>query len=160
MTYGIQTSYDHLYYKRTEHTAVQAASSSAMNYITISGSEASYIPSESSSKVIYEINFYGERINWVHNSSFILEHYTSGSWSVINSENARSSLNSGPAYQSNRNNYHLRWIIPTWSGSKDLRLRLLTRAASSQIYLHQLTHWDGSSSSSDFSDTCLIIYSV
>ena len=147
MTYGIQTAYEQLYYKRTAHTAVQAGSSSNMAYITISGSEASYVPSSSASNVIYEINFYGERINWTHNTSFILEHYTSGSWTAINSKNARTSLNSGSSSQAHRNNYHLRWIIPTWSGSKDLRLRLLTRQSNEYQNLHQLTHWNGSNSS-------------
>lgn len=160
MTYGIQTAYDNLYYKRTTHTSVQSSSSTQFGTITVTGSEASYTPSSSSSKVIYEINFYCERLDWTHNSSFMLEHYSSGSWSEINTKNVRNSLHSGSAYQAIRNNFHLRWIIPTWSGSKDLRLKILTRTSNGEVHLHQLTHWNGSNSSSDFSDTCLVIYSV
>ena len=160
MTYRIETAYDHLLYKRTSHTSAQNGSSSAMGSIIILGSEASYTPSSSSSKVIYEINFYGERINWIHNVSFLLEHYSSGAWSEINTKNARSSINSGTASQIMRSNFHLRFIVPTWSGSKDLRLKLLTRDNNAQIYLHQMTHWNGSTSTSDFCDTSLIIYSA
>ena len=160
MTYGIQTAYEQLYYQRTSHTSQQSASSSNLGSIIILGSEASYTPSTSSSKVVYEINFHGERISWIHNVSFLLEHYSSGSWSEINTKNARNTLNSGPAGQEMRSNFHLRWIIPTWSGSKNLRLKLLTRESGSQILLHQLTSWNGSNSSTEFSDTSLIIYSV
>ena len=160
MTYGIQTAYEQLYYKRTTHTSQQSSPSANLGSIIVLGSEASYTPNSSSSKVIYEINFYGERISWIHNISFLLEHYSSGAWSEINTKNARSSLNSGGSGQEMRNNFHLRWIIPTWSGSKDLRLKLLTREAGNQVHLHQLTTWDGSSSSTDFRDTNLIIYSV
>tara|TARA_B100000963_G_C22616309_1_gene667520 strand:+ start:1050 stop:1532 length:483 start_codon:yes stop_codon:yes gene_type:complete len=160
MTYGIQTAYEQLYYKRTSHTSQQTGSSTTGGSIIILGSEASYTPSSSSSKVVYEINFYGERISWIHNVSFLLEHYSSGAWSEINTKNARSSAQSGSAAQEMRNNFHLRWIIPTWTGSKDLRLKLLTRATNYHVHLHKLTTWDGSTSSTDFSDTSLIIYSV
>ena len=67
MTYGIQTAYEQLYYKRTSHTSQQSAPSTQGGSIIILGSEASYTPSSSSSKVVYEINFYGERISWIHN---------------------------------------------------------------------------------------------
>ena len=160
MTFGLQTGYDQLFFKKTTHTSSQSASTSQSGEVTITGSEATYTPSAGASNVVYEINFYGERTDYVHNCWFALEHYTSGSWSEINTENIRSTLNSGAAGQSNRNTYHLRWVVPAWTGARDLRLRLGSRIANNQIILNQLTQWDGNNSSTDFADTCLIIYST
>tara|TARA_E500000305_G_scaffold108878_2_gene112248 strand:- start:1055 stop:1546 length:492 start_codon:yes stop_codon:yes gene_type:complete len=163
MTFGLQTGYDHLYHKRTIHTSAQTTSATAGGTVVLQGSQATYTPSSSASKVVYEINFYGERTNWTHNSYFLIEHYTSGSWSEINSENVRSSINSGSAGQSNRNAYHLRWVVPAWTNAKDLRVSIgsrVSRSTDQQLTLHQITQWDGNNSSSDFADTCLIIYSA
>ncbi len=163
MTFGLQTGYDHLYHKRTTHTSAQTTSTTAGGTVVLLGSQATYEPSSSASKVVYEINFYGERTDYAHNSYFLLEHYTSGTWSEINSANVRSSINSGSAVQSNRNAYHLRWIVPTWSGARDLRISVgsrVSRPTNQQLTLHQLTQWNGNNSSTDFADTCLIIYST
>tara|TARA_Y100001972_G_C7631255_1_gene316869 strand:+ start:1058 stop:1540 length:483 start_codon:yes stop_codon:yes gene_type:complete len=159
MTYGLQTAYEALYHKRTSHTSAQAGSSTSGGLITVLGSEADYIPASSASYVIYEINFYAERLNWVHNCAFILQHYQSGSWSAINTSDTRSSLISASTSQGFRGNMHFRWILPSWTGSKSLRLQMGTRDTNHELYLNALTQWDGSNSSSSFSDTTLIIYS-
>jgi hypothetical protein len=160
MTYGFQTAYDSLFHLKTSHTSAQSGSSSVGGSVTVTGSEATYTPSSSASKVVYEINFFGQRTDDIHNVSFMLYHYVSGAWAQINDQNARSSIVSGASSQSNRDSYHLRYVIPTWTGARQLRLVLGTRVADEHIILHQLTEWDGSTVSDQFGDTTLIVYSV
>ena len=66
MTFGLQTGYDQLFFKRTAHTSSQSASTSQSGEVTITGSEATYTPSAGASNVVYEINFYGERTDYVY----------------------------------------------------------------------------------------------
>lgn len=160
MTYGLQTSYDSLFHKRTVHTGSQTGSGTGGGTVTILGSEATYTPSAGASKVVYEINFFGQRTDDIHNICFMLQHYVSGAWSEIDNQNSRSSIVSGGGGQSNRDTYHLRLVVPAWTGARQLRLVLGTRVFDEYIVLHQLTEWNGASSSSDFADTTLIIYSV
>ena len=160
MTYGIQTAFEGLYHKRTAHTTSQAGGVSAGDSIVISGSEATYSPSASASKVVYEINYYAEKDAGIHSLTVALQHYSSGSWSTIDSSYLRTYLISGSAAQSCRLNMHHRWVIPAWTGDKNLRAVMGTRWNNAQVTLHQLTKWDGSDSSTDFADTTLIIYSV
>ena len=158
MTYGQQTAYKSLEYKKTSHTSQQSGSTS-FGTVTVIGSEITYTPSENATQVVYEINFYGQRTDDIHNSAFILEQNT-GTWAEVNNQNARTSVNSGTGSQANRDTYHLRLVIPAWTGSRQLRLVLGTRVANNQIILHQLTEWDGSTVSNQFADTTLIVYSI
>ena len=160
MTYGLQTAFTKLHHKRTAHTSSQVGGSSAGDKITVTGSEATYTPNAAASKVVYEISYYAEKDSGSHSVTVTLEHYVSGSWSEVDSSYLRTFLISGAGGQSCRLNMHHRWVIPAWSGERNLRVRLGTRWASMHLTLHKLTEWDGASTSSEFSDTSLIIYST
>ena len=160
MTYMISGDLKNVQYLTTTHTSVQSTSSSANTFITLSGSEISYVPFSNSDKVIYEISFYSEK----QGNPFItayLEHYVSGSWTEINSKYRKNWGNGNSTSQMYRWPIYWRFVLPSWTGERSLRIRLGQHAANRQVNLHQITDWDGSGSITDqFCNTNLLIYSV
>lgn len=144
----------------TEHSSSQSSSSSSNTSVVILGSEISYDPDSTASKVIYEISFYAQRINYITFQCFTLQHYTSGSWSEINQRYLKNVGNSGSAFQSSRYYLHFRYVLPTWTGARNLRLITASNGANKQIYMHQVTDWEGSSVTDRFCNTNVLMYSV
>tara|TARA_B100000214_G_C23891742_1_gene592128 strand:+ start:508 stop:993 length:486 start_codon:yes stop_codon:yes gene_type:complete len=148
-------------YLVTTHTSVQATSSASQVDTIVSGSEITYTPDVSASKVVYEISYYGERKNYNLFQSVYLEHYVSGSWSEINEYYRRNTGQGGTSTQQTARYYlHYRFILPAWSGSRQLRLNTKAINVDLQINLHQLTDWEGSSATDKFCNTNLLVYSI
>ena len=143
----------------TENTSVQTTSTSANTYITINGSTISYTPDSSANKVVYEIGFYAEIKNKNGFQHIILEWNNSG-WEqpdVKFGKNFGFWQNSGTFSDL----LFLRYIIPSWTGSRDLRLRSAANASNYDATYHQVTDWDGSGSITNrFCNTNLLVYSI
>jgi len=126
------------------------------------GTEVTYTPTTGSSKVVYEISYYAEKINGYHFSLIQLEEYDAvlGSWSEIN-EKYRHNIGNWNVSQSQRWYFHFRYVIPAWSGSKQLRINNKTYSSSSgSLSVHEMTEWDGSSATNKFCNTNLLVYSI
>jgi len=143
----------------TVHTSGQTTSNSANTLVTIDGSEYTYTPAQNSTHVVYEISFYAERKTGIQFNTLYLQEYTSGSWSEIDSRYNRS-IGNGGFTSDQRWYYHIRFIIPSWSGARALRLAVASNSSSKSFTAHAVTDWDGSSSSTTFCNTNLFIYSV
>ena len=70
----------------TTNTSGQTTSTSANTYVTINGSEITYIPAAGSNKVIYEIGFYVQGLNKASFQHFVLEQNTGSGWSIIDNK--------------------------------------------------------------------------
>ena len=147
-------------YKVTTHTSQQSTSASANTGTIISGSEITYTPVPNATKVVYEIMFYAENIDNDSYIGFYLEHYTSGSWSEINSKFRRNIGLSGDTTQRMRYCVKFRFVLPSWSGARQLRINAGSHVANREIDMHQLTDWDGSSATDQFCNTNLLVYSI
>ena len=164
MSYFNQSAFKAPKYLVTTHTSVQSTTTAANTYETIIGSEISYVPFENSSKVVYEISFYSQKLNMIIFRILDLEESLDGgsSWSIINNKFKKNYGNSGLATQSNRYYIHYRYVLPAWSGERHLRLRTATHSTSADrsADLHQLTEWDGASATDQFCNTNLLVYSI
>ena len=123
------------------------------------GTEVTYTPSSDASKVIYEISFYSEASGIPFTAAY-LEHYTSGSWSEINARYRKNWGLGGSSSQTHRWPIYWRFVLPSWVGERNLRIRLGQHAANRQINLHKITDWDGSSATDKFCNTNLLVYSI
>ena len=143
----------------TTHTSQQTSSSSANTAVILSGSEITYTPDTSASKVVYEIMFYSEIINDNGFISLELQHYVSNTWSEIN---AKFNKNMGIGGSSQKMRYcnTYRYVLPTWTGSRQLRIAMGSHATGRQIDFHQLTNWDGATATDQFCNTNLLVYSI
>ena len=153
--------YKNTFIKVTTHSSAQTTSASANTFITVTGSEITYIPASDSSKVVYEISFYAEAVNTETFTNFYLQRYDTGSssWVEIDASFRKNIGNDGGG-QALRTLLIYRYVLPTWSGSRQIRLRCAPHRANNQMTFHQMTYWDGSSSVTDkFCNTTLIIYS-
>ena len=162
MTYFINTSILNQKYQVTTHSSSQETSSTANTYVVISGSEMSFAPHSNSTYVIYEIGFYAQVINNKSQQHIKLEYSADGgsSWSEFNVDLSK---NFGPNITSDyyRNRMYLKYVVPTWSGSRQLRISSAAATANSETQFHQITEWDGSGSVTDrFCNTSLLVYSV
>lgn len=161
MSYFYQSAFKAPKFLVTTHTSAQATSSSANTFQTILGSEISYAPTANSTKVIYEISYYAERLSGIIFQDIRLQESSDNgnTWSEIDAKFKRNYGNSGSAGQSNRWYLHFRFVLPTWSGEKQLRLS----SASNSNYphnLHQISEWDGANATDQFCDTSLLVYSI
>tara|TARA_R100000426_G_C4821410_1_gene110656 strand:- start:1031 stop:1510 length:480 start_codon:yes stop_codon:yes gene_type:complete len=146
-------------YKVTTHTSKQTSSSSGNTGIVLSGSEITYTPTPNAAKVVYEIMFYAEMIDQNSHTSYYLEHYISGSWSDIDSK-FRRNLGLDGANQRMRYCVKFRFVLPAWTGERQLRISVGSYENNREIDLHQLTDWEGSSASDQFCNTNLLVYSI
>tara|TARA_B000000557_G_C20765603_1_gene439328 strand:+ start:745 stop:1230 length:486 start_codon:yes stop_codon:yes gene_type:complete len=144
----------------TQNTSAQTTPTSANSYVTINGSEITYTPVTGSSKVIYEIGFYVEALNKAAFQHIVLEQNT-GTWSTIDNKFGRNFGLSGSTGQFIRDYLYYRFIIPSWSGSRQLRLRSSTHVNNLNVTYHQMTTWDGTGSvTNKFCNTSLFVYSI
>lgn len=145
----------------TSHSSAQETSNSANVGTVISGSEISYEPQAGSSKVVYEISYYAQKLTGTTFQSVYLEHYVSGSWSEIHAKRRRNFGNYGT--NDARWYLHYRYVLPAWTGSRDLRLHTGADIADRKYYNHAISHWDGSSDTTNylkFCNTSLLVYSI
>ena len=145
----------------TSHSSVQETSNLANAGTVISGSEISYEPEAGASKVVYEISYYLQRLSGRCFETIYLEQYTSGSWSEINAKYRRNFGNNGT--NDGRWYPHFRFVLPAWTGSRDLRLQTVTHTANTNASHHAISHWDGSSDTTNylkFFNTNLLVYSI
>ena len=161
MTYHRESAIKKPKYLVTSHTTSQVTNNEGNSFITIAGSEISYTPSTGSSKVIYEIAFYAEKIDGLAFQCLQLEEYDGSNWSEINAKYRKNfGVVDGSSSQENRWYLHFRFVLPAWNGEKQLRLRSSDSTSGRQIYYHQLTHWDGASATDQFCNTNLLMYSI
>lgn len=144
----------------TTHTSSQTSSNAANTYTTISGTEISYTPASGSTSVIYDVSFYARGLNNVTFQAFYLEHYQNNTWSEINSRYRRNVGNSGGVNQAYRWFIHFQYVLPTWTGSRDFRLRCASNGSNRAMTFHQPSYWDGASTSTTFTNTNLLMYSI
>ena len=144
----------------TTHSSVQTTSSSGSTEVTLLGSEIDYTPSADSTKVVYEINFYSEKQGTPFMSCYL--QYSTDSGSSFTNMNAKYRRNfglGGSGSQKNRWLNHWRFVIPTWSGERRLRIRLGCFASNRPLDLHQVTEWDGTEQNI-YCNTNLLVYSI
>ncbi len=144
----------------TENTSSQQSSTLANTYITINGSEMTYTPSADATSVIYDISFYAERANNIVFQAFYLDNYVGGTWFEINYRYRKNVGNSGTPSQAYRWFMRFQYVLPAWTGAREHRLRCASNGSNRSILLHQPQLWDGGSSSTTFTNTNLIMYSI
>lgn len=149
----------------TTHTSKQETSNTGGVRTVIDGSEITYEPHSGSDKVAYEISFYATNNNVTTNGECFqvvkLEEYTGSSWSEINSayrKNFGSSASSTAQYH--RFLIHFKFILPTWSGSKQLRLTIGSNDDDEKIELHEVQAWEGVWTYENYFNTNLLVYSI
>ena len=131
----------------------------------IDGSSITYEPHNESNKVVYEISFYASNHNITQYGECAqylkLEIYNQGTWSEISSTNRK---NFGSSYanavQSSYFYVHLRYVLPTWSGSKQLRLTITAAENDERVVLHKINYFDGVNATNMFYNTSLLVYSI
>ena len=161
MTYFINSDILNQEYQVTTHSAMQTTSASANTFITVTGSEITFTPHSDATYVIYEIGFYAQVINYQSFQHIKFEYSDDGeSWSEFD---ANLGKNFGPSSGSDyyRNMMYLKYVVPTWSGARQLKISSSSHQSSRQTQFHQVTDWDGAGSVSDrFCNTNLIVYSI
>ena len=159
MSHRLNTPIKKPKYLVTTHTSAQNTSNSGNIAEVITGSEITYEPDSDATKVVYEISFYCEKLNGRSLLGLYLEEYASSSWSEIDTKYRRNFGNVGT--NSNRWYIHYRFVLPSWTGSKQLRIRISSNNGGSSLTLNQMTEWDGSGSVTDkFCNTSLLVYSI
>ena len=161
MTYVFESVFKKPEYLVTSHSSAQTTSNTGSNAIVISGSEITYEPDANANKAIYEISFYAEKINGTFFQGVYLQEYNGSSWVEINQRNRKNfGVGGSNSSQSYRVYQHFRFILPTWTGNKQLRLIIAPESSGKQITLHKMSEWDGGSSSTTFCNTTLLVYSI
>tara|TARA_S200000501_G_C20838612_1_gene750532 strand:+ start:1037 stop:1522 length:486 start_codon:yes stop_codon:yes gene_type:complete len=144
----------------TTNSSGQTTSASANTYVTINGSEITYTPVAGSNKVIYEIGFYVQGLNKASFQHFVLEENTGSSWSIVDNKFGKN-IGADASSQNVRDYIYYRFIIPSWSGSRQLRLQVAGHVSNREMTYHQMTDWDGSGSiTNKFCNTSLLVYSI
>ena len=148
-------------YLVTTHSSKQTTSLNANTYTTIAGSEISFTPHVDSTYVIYEIGFYAQVINYQSFQHIRFQYLVSGgNWTEFD---ANLGKNFGPSASGDyyRNFMYLKYIVPTWTGQRQLRVQSAPHTDNRQTEFHQLTDWDGAGSVTNrFCNTNLIVYSI
>tara|TARA_B000000557_G_scaffold264077_1_gene268402 strand:+ start:234 stop:719 length:486 start_codon:yes stop_codon:yes gene_type:complete len=161
MTYVFESVFKKPKFAVTSHSSSQITSNTLGTPMVISGSEITYEPDASASKVIYEISFYAEKINGNLFQAIYLQEHNGSSWVEINQRNRKNfGVGGSDTNQSHRYYQHFRFILPTWSGSKQLRLITVPENHNLPVTFHQMSEWNGGSSSTTFCNTTLLVYSI
>ena len=146
----------------TVNTSVQTTPASSNSYVTVNGSQTTYTPAANTDKVIYEIGFFVEALNKPSFQHLMLQNdiNNNNSWSTI-SNNFGKNFGVFGEGQYIRDYLHFRFIIPSWSVTRGLRLRSSAHQAGGNVNYHAVTEWDGSGSISNrFCNTSLLVYSI
>lgn len=162
MSYSLAGNFLKPVYQVTSHTTPQTSSASAAVLMTIDGTALSYTPASGSTSVVYEVSFSMQRINDRYFQSFRLEYSTDGgvSYTEFHARYQRSVGPSGSTGQAYRELRNFRWVVPTWSGSRDLRVVVGSYATGREAKYHGLSEWDGASTTTILTDTCVMVYSI
>jgi len=165
MSYSLSSNFLKPVYQVTSHTTAQSSSASAGVLTTIDGTALSYTPASGATSVVYEVSFSMQKINDRYFQSFRLEYSTNGgvSYTEFNARYQRSVGPSGATGQAYRELRNFRWVLPAWSGSRDLRVVVGSYATGREAEYHGLDKWDGASAGSPttvLTDTCLMVYSI
>ena len=149
----------------TSHTAKQSTSNTANVVTVIDGSEITYNPHPGSEKVVYEISFCATNNNVTTGGECAqylkLEEYDGSSWSEISATNRKNFGSSASSIaQYHRWLIHFKFILPTWIGSKQLRLIIAAAEADEKIELHEIQAWEGSWTYENYFNTNLLVYSI
>ena len=162
MTYFIDSDILNHEYQVTTHSVQQTTSTSANVFTTITGSEITFTPHNNATYVIYEIGFYAQVIN-DNSLQHIKFEYSSDSGSSWSEFDANLGKNFGPASSGDyyRNIMYLKYVVPAWSGARQLKISSGSHLSSSITQFHQVTNWDGSGSVTNrFCNTSLFVYSI
>ena len=143
----------------TVNSSMQDTGSSKNTFLTINGSEMTYTPSADASKVVYEISFYAKKFSDYTLSVLHLEKYDGSSWSEINEKFRKTFGNGVYQNQSHRWYLHFRYVLPTWSGAKQLRLRISPTHNNYNLELHKEEYFEGGPSTF-YINTNLLMYSI
>jgi len=149
----------------TTHTSSQETSNTANVSTVINGSSITYEPYPGSNKVVYEISFYATNHNITQYGECAqylkLEEYNGSIWSEISSTNRKNfGSESANAIQTSYFYVHLRYVLPAWSGSKQLRLTIAAAENDEKVVLHKINFFDGGNATSMFYSTSLLVYSI
>ena len=146
----------------TVNSSMQDTGDSKNTFLTINGSEIAYTPTSDASKIVYEISFFAKRFNDYTLSVLHLEESSDGgsSWSEINEKFRKNFGHAGPSGQSHRWYLHFRYVLPAWSGEKQLRLRISPTHNTFRLELHEDSYWEGGAVSDFYINTNLLMYSI
>ena len=147
-------------WKVTSHSSMQSSSDSSQTTIIIDGSELTYTPHPDANNVVYEISYSTRRINDRTFPTFILQHEINNVWSNVGSKYIYALGNSGTYSQAYRTFDHVRFVLPTWTGSRSYRLAVGAYSTGRRVDFHQLDSWDGASASTIFTNTTLVMHSL
>ena len=162
MTYFINSDILNQEYQVTTHSAKQTTSLSLNTYTTITGSEITFTPHSDATHVIYEIGFYAQVINKAAFQHVKFEYSTDSgsSWAEFDVNLGK---NFGPNSTDDyyRNIMYIKYIVPTWTGARQLRISSSSHQNGNQMEFHQITDWDGAGSVTNrFCNTSLFVYSI
>ena len=162
MSYFSQSVYKAPKILVTTHTSAQNTSSTGNTFITISGSEIEYTPAQNSTKVVYEISYCAYRNGQTFAEIQLQESSDNGSsWTEVNVKFKKNLGHGGSSISQHHRWYvHYRFVLPAWTGSKQLRLIIGMESNNRPLTLHKLGEWDGASATDQFSDTNLLMYSI
>ncbi len=162
MTYTVT---NHLFlapkYLVTTNTAVQSTSNTAGVRTVLNGSSIEYTPDSDASYVIYEFSVSSECIQDTTFHSFELKYSTDNgsSYQVVNNRAIIGHGNDGST-QSQRWFHHFRYVIPAYTGSRLWRLETGSFISNERCDYHALSEWDGAASTTKFTNSTLIMYSL
>lgn len=161
MTYITDLAFKNVLASSTTHTSMQSAGAWGQTD-AITGSVVTYTPISSSSKIVYKISFYADSQSKTNMYSLEIQESTNSgaSWSNINSVyNKMFGMSSdGSSYGQDQRWYmNCQFIIPSWSGSRMLRVLIIgQRPWVSDASLHIITDWDGTSGTRYFNTNVLV----
>lgn len=149
-------------YQVTTHTAAQDSSDTGAVLIVLDGSTLAYTPNAQAQNVVYEIAFSAQRVSdWTFQTVVLQESTDGGStWNDFGNRTLGAFGHSGQTGQTYRWYHHLRYVIPAYSGSRSYRLRIGSYQSGRRCTYHALDSWDGASTSTEFTQTSLIMYST
>ena len=148
MTYFINSDILNQEYQVTTNSSKQTTSASANTFTTITGSVITFTPHSAATYVIYEIGFYAQVINYQSFQHIKFEYSTDSgsSWSEFD---ANLGKNFGPSASGDyyRNMMYLKYVVPTWSGARQLKISSASHQSSRQTefrnhQIHPSSHED------------------
>lgn len=149
-------------YQVTTHTAAQDSSNTGGVTIVLDGSTLAYTPNAQAQNVVYEISFSAQRVNDWTFQTVVLQESTDGgtTWNDFGNRTLNSFGVSYSTSQTYRWYHHLRYVIPAYSGARSYRVQIGSYKSGQLCTYHALDSWDGASTTTKFTQTSLIMYSI
>lgn len=158
MTFITRSSFRGLRVKRTDHTSALNTSTGGNIWTTVTGTEIYYTPENNASSVIFETCFYGEADDSCFYQARLVYSLDGASWTQVSDRvNPNGGVYGGSQY--NRFLFTFQFVIPTWTGERQLRLEMASNSSGQDIQLHKMNEWDGATNAKYF-PTTVMIYSV